>query len=1341
MAKYNLTQADLNAIRKIFESLVAKLGQSKNSTPSSEDNGSIANAVVAMRVIKEGLAGIAGGLDEVTDKFKETLDSSESGKFVDNLRDAFKSSEKDAVAFEKMLSAIQIAFQGNEKAIAGFMDDFEKLSKMTNTFNKETLQTTDTFSTLASLQTDMMQTMKKQNIAGRTGIEILQNQIRGSNELQDMMEYAYADQEKLNGLLEDMHHIMENPSDKIFNVMGNAFSFKDAIANFHKFRDEIARSIDAESSRFDSLASDISKELIRTTKNLTLDETQKKVVYASENTDKSGKLQVEGAVSGKSVSKYNALLDQTKADISMISAQMNSLNGLSDEQYKTYVKQYGEQVLIAATMLSEVSRKKESLALDLYKLNQTEKLVAISKQYHAGLERVDSLIEQSAESLDELIGELPAGLVKFAGLDKITASLTSNLENAHSKFIEIYSSTQSGFKAWKGFMGEMTSGVTKFLNPFTLGVAAFGALLEVAHSYESAVKDIASAQGISVKQADKMYKSNLDNLQVSENQISTMESMLSIQNELQNTTGQLIDTSTKGAAELVTSLDNIGFAFGIGGDRAAEMHRAFTTMGADDKLGAALTGDIELMAEAANISTKMVSDDVVNNAADLALYFGGLPNKAKNAVVQIQKMGFQFEKAGQLIQRTWNIEGFLTDMYELQSMSGIDLSKTFESGLTGDAEGVIKNTLDAIGSIDKFNQMSIYSQKKLSDTTGLGVDELRKALMLKKQGLKLTAKDQELFDRLKFTSGEMSEMSKEEIENRISSVGLSDKLAASWDKIKFSLMKAVLPLAEKLAHGLEKLLPILEGMGSLISGFLTPISGFVTGIAKVVGYATDFVKQLFHGSSEANHMESGFFSMGETLSQVGKTMGGIFLATKGIKLAVKMFPSIFKGVAESASKMDLGGKLTSTVTTKAKDMVSKIPGVGSVTDALIGKAKEKATDVATSVPEKLMEKAKEKATDAVSSTVTQKKQKDLTSGTLDTKGVTEKVSNMGSGIFTVLNNIGKGIGSLLTNISSGLMTSLGDIGKGIGNLLKNISSGLMSVIGNLGKGIGSAFSSILTGLAKGTASLANPAALIGLGALTLAIIGIGAGIRIAAPGIESLGNLITKLGGAISTVVTAIGDSVIGILGSLNNQLKTLLSADPSQVLLLGGALTGLAVGVAALGVAMAGGTALSGISSIFGGGVLETLTELTKMASPLESVSNSILNLGKALKTVSDGLASLNIDELKKLNGIDLSKLSAPKKSSSTSSTPQPPPAESVAQHVKINSAQVNASANSSGNSSTVDSYMANRSQSNQKMESLLQQLLVEFKAFSNRPNEVVIDTTNLKKINSYMKALNNNR
>jgi len=230
-------------------------------------------------------------------------------------------------------------------------------------------------------------------------------------------------------------------------------------------------------------------------------------------------------------------------------------------------------------------------------------------------------------------------------------------------------------------------------------------------------------------------------------------------------------------------------------------------------------------------------------------------------------------------------------------------------------------------------------------------------------------------------------------------------------------------------------------------------------------------------------------------------------------------------------------------------------------------------------------------------------------------------------------------GGMLSGIGKGLM----GLGKGLGSLLQSIGGGA-------GKGI----ALFLRGLASGVAALANPASLVGLGAFTLAMMGLGKALELAAPaiaafapvlmtvaevvgevlmkGLEMIPEIITSIAKAISVVVDTIANAIIGVVDEVTLSIERLAAIDGSNLLSVGAGLLAVAGGLAAFGA----GSAVAGVSNLVGG----LLGAITPGGGPVEQ----ILKLGESGPNIEK--AGIGVEKLagglKAFSGIDTDKIKA---------------------------------------------------------------------------------------------------
>jgi len=199
---------------------------------------------------------------------------------------------------------------------------------------------------------------------------------------------------------------------------------------------------------------------------------------------------------------------------------------------------------------------------------------------------------------------------------------------------------------------------------------------------------------------------------------------------------------------------------------------------------------------------------------------------------------------------------------------------------------------------------------------------------------------------------------------------------------------------------------------------------------------------------------------------------------------------------------------------------------------------------------------------------------------------------------------------------------------------------LMALGGTAAAGIGAGLKIIATGirsLAIAIATVANPFTLVGLGALTVALIGIGFALKTAAPALkvfadaavgiadvigktflgamerippimESIGGIIESVGEAISGVVSTVFDSIADTV----ERLSALSGADMLEA----------AAGIVAISAALATfavGGILAGIGSFFGGGPLDQLENID--GENIKKAGDGLEKFGKNLKTLDDDI------------------------------------------------------------------------------------------------------------------------
>ena len=231
----------------------------------------------------------------------------------------------------------------------------------------------------------------------------------------------------------------------------------------------------------------------------------------------------------------------------------------------------------------------------------------------------------------------------------------------------------------------------------------------------------------------------------------------------------------------------------------------------------------------------------------------------------------------------------------------------------------------------------------------------------------------------------------------------------------------------------------------------------------------------------------------------------------------------------------------------------------------------------------------------------------------------------------------------------------------MGSLIGGAGSGLGGAIGGLAKGIGTGLTSILTGLATGLAAFANPATIgglavfsVGVGVVTLAMMGLGKALEYAAPGIEALSPILTKVADVIGTVVVKAFDTLKDIANIFLDGFKAIPDVFERLANIGATNLISTSAGIVAVGAALAVFAAGGALASLVSGTGLINLAEglkalgqvdgtmLEKLAPPLAALSTPLAVLGgsSVLALIGGNSLSTLANSLKTFEEIDPSKI-----------------------------------------------------------------------------------------------------
>lgn len=163
----------------------------------------------------------------------------------------------------------------------------------------------------------------------------------------------------------------------------------------------------------------------------------------------------------------------------------------------------------------------------------------------------------------------------------------------------------------------------------------------------------------------------------------------------------------------------------------------------------------------------------------------------------------------------------------------------------------------------------------------------------------------------------------------------------------------------------------------------------------------------------------------------------------------------------------------------------------------------------------------------------------------------------------------------------------------------------------------------------------DPASVLAF-AVALPILALAtAGLGLAAPFIMAGAAALVVLG--VSLIPLSVGISALAgaDIEGVVSKLSLLAEMGPGLIM-AGTGLIAAAGGLAFFAAALAGGSLVSGLTSLFtGGGIMEDLQNLAAMAGPLQSVAGSLTAIAAALGGIGAALATMDTEKLDEIQGL----------------------------------------------------------------------------------------------------------
>jgi len=830
----------------------------------------------------------------------------------------------------------------------------------------------------------------------------------------------------------------------------------------------------------------------------------------------------------------------------------------------------------------------------------TAEEASLVAQYKDGFKAYQGVIDRSEEYLDtqkhvnETLG-VTGGLIKGLGnmFSKIGiegTALQHGIDDANSAMKKAAKDGAGKLKTALVGAGHVLGGVVRQLNDPVfiagfLGKIAFGAADHINEIERSLSLSVDSATGVVAELEEMALKSG--------DAFITTAKLTHAVAALSDEMGIFATTADPSNLEgFVHLTENLGYATKEAASLIGTLELHGQTM---ESFNQGVEDSVNNFNKAthSNVTLKQVMDDVVNASTALKVTLGDTPNGLAEAATAARGLGVSLSQVEKIADTLLDFNSSIESEMEAQLMTGksLNLAKAREAALMGDMKTVATEIGNQEAVREAFASKNVLAQNAVAKSLGMSREEL--AGMYKQQQLTSLGAD-----KFKAIYGEQSLAATKARK-------ASEEFAETFNKLKDAATMAFLPLGQvllKITDGIQYLVA-LPGFGKFIKGFsLVAVSGLLLG--KTVLSISGGIKSISKGFSELRSIGKsamGFFS---------KMFGAASTAAESTASVVSNTASqASQGVSEMKEPKTSGSKVKEFLTNLAaglKEMASMkvLGGALNLIPASLG--------FIAFIPGMIGAKLMEKLDGA-------KLQESL-------YGLAMGLEEMGKG------KVALGAGALLLSAIGFTAMIPATAGMALFNLVAPMTNKLLP---KFGQALASFGSLMMTGVGA-----------IGLIALGAAAIALGYALGLAGPAIESAGTAIASILGGLTPIIKIIGDTIIGVFEGIPaiitavadgfvNMFSAISMDNIIPILALGPALLGASIGIAAFAAALTGGSILSGVSSLMGGGIMSDLEALAAMSQPLATVGVSLTAIASGIAALSSALATLElekIDELKDL-------------------------------------------------------------------------------------------------------------
>ena len=394
---------------------------------------------------------------------------------------------------------------------------------------------------------------------------------------------------------------------------------------------------------------------------------------------------------------------------------------------------------------------------------------------------------------------------------------------------------KAGIANFKKLIGsQKIFNLTAMMNPYVAVAAVLLGLVALLASITKEAKEHAKATGLSVGQAKEQVKAAKELQGSLKNNLATTEDIVSVQKEM---------VAEFGRADMISEattlkLADMGATLGYGAGTAAEVANTLMTVGgASEELAANMQVVAFNMAEAAGVAPGKVMKEMTDGLLD--------------------------------------IESSLTAQMEYQAISGksVNLEKARQLKAMGKEKEAAEEMARVLAEQGDISKMAPIERQKLAKMMGMEVHELQRMAMMQEKMNNMTQGQKDLVNQYGDALGDVSNMTAQQMLDKAADIQATEKMGVAFEKIKNTLITALMPAVEAIGEALEALSPVFDILGVAMKIAFLPLKW----TAKLLGFVVAVAMRLLQPFIDVGTTIMGLFDGTASFGDLIKSLGALII--------------------------------------------------------------------------------------------------------------------------------------------------------------------------------------------------------------------------------------------------------------------------------------------------------------------------------------------------------------------------------------------------------------------------------------------------------------------------------